>query len=209
MFALALLSLSAPACIAGPPEPNPPWAESLRPMPTARCPYGIDALYTRIGQLLALTDGQLGRETVERIFAIPPMTTQFDDSRNASYAVQLGGEDGWKLRIDFSEAFYPSSGPAEFTPALRPARIHPRRRGEMQLSLLLLEPPPATCLTTDAAHARLEATGWRLQPPQMVMDSGPVPGGYRRGRRMSVLIDGVGASPCLRSVRMGQTPPGG
>lgn len=207
MFALALLALSAPACIAGPPEPNPSGAEALRPLPTARCAYGIDSAYARIDRLFALTDGQLGRETVERIFALPPMTTRFDDPRNAMYAIRIEGEGGWKLHIAFSESFYPVSGPAEFTRAPRPARIHPRRRGAMQLSLFI-EAPATGCLAGPAVQTRLEAQGWREQPPAHVLDSGPVHGGFRRGRRLDLSLGFIPGSACLRSVTMGQAPPG-
>jgi hypothetical protein len=207
LLATPLLALAAPVCIAGPPEPPPSWAESLRPLPTARCVYPADDLYLRIGRLFALTDGQLGREAIERLFALPPMTTQFDDPRSVNYAIRIEGQDGWKLQIVFSETFYPVTGPAEFTPARRPARIHARRRGAMRLSLSI-EAPVARCLTGSAVQTRLETLGWREQPPEHVLDSGPVHGGFRRGKRLSLSLGIVPGSPCLRTIEMGQTPPG-
>lgn len=108
----------------------------LRPVQTVHCPYDLNEVRRRILRLLAVEQGALRVEHVERLFGLPSLYRLFDDPRSAWYGVSLtGGEgpSGWKARLDFRESFRP--GRPHFREGKRPVRIHKRQRGEIYFSI--------------------------------------------------------------------------
>lgn len=122
------------ACTEGIAEPAA--AAILRPEQTVQCPYDLNEVRRRILRLLAVEEGALRVEHVERLFGLPSLYRLFDDPRSAWYGVSLtggGGPGGWKARLDFRENFRP--GRPRFRGGKRPVRIHKRQRGEIYFSI--------------------------------------------------------------------------
>lgn len=180
-------------CIKGTPKPVDPLAPSLRPEPTARCPYGLDELAKRLTALLVDKQSPDSVETVEKALAIPEMTTAFDDPRDAEYDMDVTGKGGWKLRIFVVEAFYPTNkGPARFVPGLRPKRLYKVTDASLRVQLTLDDLPKTVQCTPDATMLRniLAKAGWKeiwIRP--LVTDGGrPDPSTTFRYENKSIVL---------------------
>lgn len=157
-------------CVAGVPSPSnlPP----LRPMASAICNYGTAELHARIDRLLAVREGRLGIEEVERIFSVPIVTTTYDRPRSAYYPVHLRsapGRGAWAAGVSVQESYGPDleSRPIRFRGSGRPVRINPRERGEILVNITLagqegveFAPGQAICLPVTDLRDRLVRRGW-------------------------------------------------
>jgi hypothetical protein len=133
---------AAPARTEGcaPDTSEPSHSPVLRPIQAAHCAYDLNQLRGRILKLLAVKEGALRLEYVERLFGLPRLYTSFDDYRAAWYAVSLTGGKGpgsWKARLDFRESFYPlvDSRPPRFRGSRRPIHIDRAELGQMYFSI--------------------------------------------------------------------------
>jgi len=177
---------SAPTlCRAGSPEQNEAFP-SLRPTPTATCPYGVDALYQRITRLLD-TRRPRGSDDAAEIFGLPAMSTADDHPYVAHYRTKVNGEGGWGMYL-----FVVELSPAPFEDDLPPAFIEtgPGKKAHIptrlydwdDLSLtyhIILDPGPGDkaaprCLTMRQLVDHLLVMGWRERLP-LVTDGDPKP----------------------------------
>lgn len=159
-------------CVAGTPsDPNLP---GVRPMPVAICSYGPAEFHARIERLLAVRQGRLDIELVERIFSLPRVTTPYDKPRSTYYAVSLRSAPGiepWNAGIQLSEDFGPEleSRPVRFRGSGRPVRINRRERGDVRAFVNMigvpdveLAPGQPICLTATELRDREARRGWAV-----------------------------------------------
>jgi hypothetical protein len=195
----------AAPCVAVEPEPSS--SPQLRPMPRAVCNYDVAELDRRIRGLLELRSDAVSIEAVERLFGLPAITTLFDSDQSANYGVEIAGAPGkgeWRVLLDYSESFFPMipSRPKRFRGSLRPVRINPNERGDIQLRLMLLAPRPTAagapgCIAPDAL-AQAGAPRWKSQIlPQMVMDAGPMQSFEMTRGKLELSADVTGNPACL------------
>lgn len=204
-FGGTLLALALPAgaarptapragpCAAGPSEASVP---GLRPMPAAICDYEPAELHRRAISLLTLPRGGHDIEAVERLFALPPTPTMFDEASSANFSILLRSAPGrtpWIALVLVAETF-PGRRP-HFRGTARPVRIDPRERGEVRLSVELLgvterfRPGEPTCLPGPQVGAAALRHGWRpSMVVPMVMDAPPPPAFYLERGRLSVSV---------------------
>jgi hypothetical protein len=209
-------------CRPGPDRPGT--SADQRPGGTARCPYDRDTLVQRIGHLIerSLHD-PVEAGTVAAAFGLPAMTTSYDSTRKAAYAVTVTGKDDWKLFLAVGEALYPldeALAPA-FEPGPHPRRLIAREKLDVDVRIALFPKPgakgPAGCITPARLAAFAAAAGWEdrtILSPTHVTDGGP---GYPfyagpDGRHLSFLLDrqaGSVPSPaematsCVTSITIG------
>ncbi|HYJ52820.1 MAG TPA: hypothetical protein VEW04_06580 [Allosphingosinicella sp.] len=129
-------------CVAGPSEPSIP---PLRPHPVAICSYGPAEFHARIDRLLAVREGRLGIEEVERIFSLPRVTTTYDNPRSTYFGIILHSapeRETWSAQISVQERYGPDleSRPVRFRGSGRPVRINPRERGDIFVNVALMGP---------------------------------------------------------------------
>lgn len=183
---MSLLALAAAvACVATGTEGGD---SVLRPTPTFRCPWLGTSLAGRVAALLRTPAADLTKVRLERLLDLPPLPTQFDDPRSLNTAAQLTTSDGWSIRVDTSETFWPSKGRPEFAGSLFPRRLHPSRHGEVRLSLFLATPPGRAapgCPTAEDLEALFARAGWRFEHLPPAADSGMIIPAYRRSRTVS------------------------
>jgi hypothetical protein len=117
---------------------------------------------------LAVRDGRLGIEEVERIFSLPPVTTSYDNPRSAHYGIILHSA-AWSAGIQVDESYGPDleSRPIRFRGSGRPARINPRERGDIRVFVNLagpqgmaLAPGLAACVPVTELRDRAVRRGW-------------------------------------------------
>lgn len=160
-------------------------------MASAICNYGTAELHARIDRLLAVREGRLGIEEVERIFSVPIVTTTYDRPRSAHYPVTLRsapGRGAWAAGVSVQESYGPDleSRPIRFRGSGRPVRINPRERGEILVNINLagqegveLAPGQAICLPVTDLRDRLVRRGWMVTSAnELVSPHAPV--GWRR-----------------------------
>ncbi len=130
-------------CYEGETLQKDPQLTDIRPTRTAVCPYDFDALNARIRQLITTEHAPYSVETVETVFGIPQMTTDYDSNRTASYMAQLSGKGGWKLTVWVRESFYPlDKGSPAFVPGLRPRRLRHVKDADLRIDLTILGSSP-------------------------------------------------------------------
>jgi len=177
----AIAAGSHPLCVEGAPEPvDPHFASQLRPTRTATCAYDFSELVARITKLSFDKHDPDSVETAERAFAMPEMTTSYDDPRRASYSMILSGKDGWKLSVWVRESFYPlDKGRAGFVPGLRPKRLFKIKDADLRIDLAVvgsLSAPFVPCIPVSPFFDASLREGW--QDIEMKV-SPPTDGGLR------------------------------
>jgi hypothetical protein len=153
-------SSSSDGCAPGPPIAVP--GGRLRPTPTATCSYTLKDLRSRIMQLMDGDASSLSAESLEKLFSIPPLTTEYDDPRDASYAVQISGADGWSLSLWITESFFPTNkGPDKFVPGLRPKRLDSFQNSTARVELFLKVPRNGSPCPNEPFLSAANRAGWK------------------------------------------------
>jgi hypothetical protein len=153
-------------CTEGAAEPmDPRFAKTLRPTRTAQCRYGFEELVRRMTRLSLDKEVPYSVEAVEKTFAIPEMTTTYDDPRLADYSMTLSGEGGWTLYVEVREAFYPlDKGAPGFVPGLRPKRLRRIEDASLRIDLTIHASPgtsgAARCIPVSSLLEALSDEGW-------------------------------------------------
>jgi len=190
----------------------------MRPTASAICNYGPAELRARIDRLLAVREGRLGIEEVERIFSVPMVTTPYDRPRSAYYPVSLRsapGRGAWAAGVSVQESYDPDieTRPIRFRGSGRPVRINPRERGEIVFTMSLtgwegaeIVPGQALCLPVTDLRDRLVRRGWVVM---YANEPAPhAPAGWRRtalsrgGLRFST--SSYDGHPCVEYFQMWQ-----
>jgi hypothetical protein len=187
--------------------------DGMRMSLEATCDYDAAEFNRRVLSLLALRRGALSIETVERIFGLPRLVTAYDHTQEANYYLVLGSarsDPPWSAHFSLDESYGPTipERPARFRGTLRPERIDPRLRGEMQLDIGWLDPrdvalgSPA-CLSLDLLTREGRRQRWRSETASaMVMDAGPRQSLSLRRDGMEVLVDVTRTPACIRQLDM-------
>lgn len=140
----------------------------MRAAQAATCNYGPAELHGRIERLLAVHEGGLRIEEVERIFSLPIVTTSYDNPRSTHYGITLHSA-AWAAGIQLDESYGPDleSRPIRFRGSGRPVRINPRERGDIQVFVNLtgprgvaFAPGQAVCIRVTELRDRLVRRGW-------------------------------------------------
>jgi hypothetical protein len=196
ILAAPALALTAPACAPGPPDPREPFYASLRPASTARCVYALADFQRRIDRMATVRSGTLSVETVEALFGLPPMTTSYDDPTRAAYEIRLEGAGGWEAYIWVTEFFYGRA--PQFAGTIRPRRLHPERRGVIEVTVLLSRPNPrlpenaASCRSAGDFVRVLRRAGWTDPPFVGMATDGVQPAqGFVRAGGLGLSLGGV------------------
>jgi hypothetical protein len=188
--------LLAPAsCVAGPAEPS--GSDQLRPTPTFRCMLTGAEMAARVSALFATPAEKVAVTTLQRLLSLPPLPTQFDDTRSLNYVVQVTGPDKWSLRIGADEVFWPGTGRPEFAGPPYPRRLRPSQRGEIRLDIITLQPlmlGPGRCFSAAEVDRRLLRAGWKMRWSEPAMDSFTIEPIYTRGRQLSASLGGFARS---------------
>lgn len=139
----------------------------LRDRPTAICPYDLEALNQRIGELLDNPQGRgFNVQKAQYRFGLPTMSSYYESDRIASYGMGVSGAGGWKMQLSAQEAKYPLSG----APGVCVRRVHPKRLVEVDalsvrydIALIMPEDALVTgqCMRVEDAARTLERAGWR------------------------------------------------
>jgi hypothetical protein len=190
-------------CIEGPSQPAA--FPTLRPHRTAICSYDFDQLVARILLLSINTSQPDSVENVERAFDLPQMTTSYDSPRIASYSMILSGRDGWRLRLDVREGFYPTDkGPTAFEPGLRPKRLYSVEKAKLWVGMIMLEaspgPAPVQCLPVTPLITAIRGAGWQEVDNQSLLppDGGPISSAFDYGNKRVAIKRSEG--PCAEAI---------
>lgn len=143
---------------------------NLRPTPTATCNYSYDEVVSRIGSLFKGDRSRLSVEEIEKVFSIPEMTTQFDDSWTAYYRMEVFGVGGWKLFIDVSE----KGSRLGFVAGLSPKRFDQFENNESRVDLGLVAPADSDgrCPEYPFESQAIAAAWYNITGRVMVTDGG-------------------------------------
>lgn len=149
-------------CRSGAPEPAT--SLNLRATPTARCPYDLDNLYQRIGNLLQKGPRSYNATSAALTFGLRAMIAQYDSDRSASYQMRMDGEGGWSMLLWVRESAYPLDGkPSAFAPGVQPRRLIEINALDIRYDITIMLPAgtaPGRCLTVADAAAELTHAGW-------------------------------------------------
>lgn len=152
------------------------------------------AVVDRMRMLLATPAERVEATSVPELFALPPLPTLYDDPRTLGNAATLSGTVGWSVRIDGTELFFPLTGEPEFTGSPYAYRVHPRRRGEVRLSVSVLSPlmlASGRCFSARDFLRTVELAGWRYRWTPPALDSNTSLPAYTRGRRLNLSLSPV------------------
>lgn len=207
LFLLAMMAtgIAAPAqaitpaepCQPGPPEPSS--SSNLRPHSTAICDYDLQEMYGRLESVISAPNAQLSAESVTSVFGLPPMTTGYDDARQASYTTVITGKDGWKMRLWVRESAYPlvDTLPPAFVPGVRPTRLVDIDKLDVRYDITITLPDganePGRCMTAADAAVLALASGRKddtVRSSVEVTDFGPATPTFvgANGQRFSVSL---------------------
>ncbi|HEX7815073.1 MAG TPA: hypothetical protein VF436_08105 [Dyella sp.] len=167
----------------------------------------------RILSLVADTHRLYTVETLEQSFKLPPMTSMYDSTRIAAYAMTLDGKGAWKLLVSTDEAFYPLDDAAQkmFVPGLRPRRLHSPKDASLSIDLIFMAASPggrpAMCLPFARVRDSLQRGGWT---DTTHTGAPPTDGGIRqpsfRHDRRQVFIR-PGQDGCVNDITLRQDAP--
>lgn len=211
-------------CRPGPAEPST--SGKLRGRPSAICPYDLEGLNQRIGELLDNPQGRgFNVQKAQYRFGLPTMSTHYDGDRIASYGMGVSGAGGWKMHLAFQEAKYPLSGaPAVFVPGVHPKRLVEVDALSVRYDIVLIMPEDASvtgqCMRVEDAAKTLERAGWKDDTAfanLSVRDGGhanPTYGAPTGGTSIILYMEGVGhlatreerISHCLTRLTIMQPP---
>jgi len=162
----AIAAGSHALCVEGAPEPvDPHYANEIRPTRTAICAYDFNELVARITKLSFDKHDPDSVETAEKAFAMPPMTTSYDDPHRANYSMLLSGKGGWKLSVWVRESFYPpGKGRPGFVTGLRPKRLFKMKDADLRIDLAVVgshSAPFVPCIPVSPFFDASVKAGWQ------------------------------------------------
>lgn len=200
---------SGEICREGPPQVLTPELDKLRPNRTAICDYDVDEVRSRIETIFHGKNSSLSVEHIEKLFAIPRMTTSYDDAHTANYLMIVSGASGWKLNISVAEGF-PDQGPAKFVPGLRPKRLDRFENSRAIVHLVLTTVAgtgracPSEPFVADVRAAGWEDVTWRVT----ATDFGQAPPTFSApdGRSVQIMPTGF-TGPCQTQLWFVKPPP--
>ncbi|MBE1162778.1 hypothetical protein [Dyella acidiphila] len=218
LFAVLALCLAGPAfagqgvaCVKGPPEPKSPIIPKIRAIQTAKCAYGFDEMVSRITALATDKQSVDSVETVKEALGLPDITTGYDHSRIAAYALDMSGKGGWAVKLGVSEAFYPlDKGPARFVPGPHPRRLYKVTDAALEIDLRVFAFRPASaaggqCVPISPLEDALKQAGWTKVRPRPSLGGGSTTATFQYGNKF-VAINAECSKKVPQAIYLRQDP---